>query len=85
MGYLPYGGIVVARMYVSLVKLPLQTMLGQILILEHMLLGAHGLLPYLRHLMSAPVPQSHGAGCAYLESGSARVGWLDARVHPGLG
>jgi hypothetical protein len=34
------------RMYVPLVELPLQTMMGRIPVLEHMMSGARGLLPY---------------------------------------
>jgi hypothetical protein len=70
MGYLPYSGIVMTCMYESLVELPAQTMMGQITVIKHMLSGARGLLPYLHQFMSAPIPQGHSVGRAYLESGS---------------
>jgi hypothetical protein len=67
-----------ACMYVSLVELPLLTAMGRICILD--LSGVRGLLPYLRGVMTAPIPQGRGASRFYRKSGSPRVGWLDARV-----
>jgi hypothetical protein len=44
--------------------------------LEYMLSGACRLLPYLRQVMSAPIPWGPGVGRAYLESGSPEWdGW----------
>jgi hypothetical protein len=40
----PYVGIIMVCMCVSLVELPLQTVMRRILALECMLLGVHGLL-----------------------------------------
>jgi hypothetical protein len=58
MGYLPYGGRVMVSMYESLVELPPLIVMGRIPGLEHMLSGAHGLLPYLHWVMSALVPKA---------------------------
>jgi hypothetical protein len=41
---LPYVGIITVSMRVSLAKLPLQTVMGRVPILEYMLSGARGLL-----------------------------------------
>jgi hypothetical protein len=85
MGYLPHGGIVVGRMYESLAKLPASTAMGLVPVLKHILSAVHGLLPYHRWVVNALVPHGRGAGHAYLESGSPRVRWVDARVPPWLG
>jgi hypothetical protein len=42
--YLPYVGIIMVCMHVSLVKLPFQVVMGQILVLECILSGVRGLL-----------------------------------------
>jgi hypothetical protein len=52
---LPYDGIITVCMHVSLVELPFQIVMGQILALECMLSGARGLLQ--------PCPISSGSDC----------------------
>jgi hypothetical protein len=42
--YLPYVGMIMVCMHVSLVKLPFQVVMGQILVLECILSGVRGLL-----------------------------------------
>jgi hypothetical protein len=44
MEHLPYAGGVTSRICVSLIELPIQTVMGWIPALEYMLSGAHGLL-----------------------------------------
>jgi hypothetical protein len=43
MEHLPYAGGVMTHICVSLIKLPLQIMMGHVPTLEYMLLGVHGL------------------------------------------
>jgi hypothetical protein len=59
-----------ARMCVSLVELSLHTVMGRVPVLKYMLSGACRLSPYLRRVMSDPVPRCCGVGRAYPESGS---------------
>jgi hypothetical protein len=62
-------------MRISLVELPLQTVMGRVPVLVDMLSGARAsaVVPYLLRVMGASIPRGHGAGLAYSVNGSP--GW----------
>jgi hypothetical protein len=84
---LSYTGIIMVRMRVSLAKLPLQTVMGQVPALVYMLLGVRGLLqPCLISSSNECFPPLRLRCRSCLsDNESPRVGRLDTRVPPRSG